>query len=84
MKKINDLFQWDYKDLLQVIIGSFIFCFAINFFVVPNNLYTGGILGLSQLLRSIIIDLFDLKTSFDFSGIIYYLIKYTRKIYINA
>ncbi len=74
MKKINDLFQWDYKDLLQVIIGSFIFCFAINFFVVPNNLYTGGILGLSQLLRSIIIDLFDLKTSFDFSGIIYYLI----------
>jgi uncharacterized membrane-anchored protein YitT (DUF2179 family) len=74
MKKIIDLFHWDLKDLARVIIGSFLFCFAVNFFVVPNHLYTGGILGLSQLLRSIIIDTFRLNVSFDFSGIIYYLI----------
>jgi len=74
MKKIKETLRWDVKDIIKLLVGSFLFCFAINFFVVPNHLYTGGILGLSQLLRSIIIDIFKLKTSFDFSGIIYYLI----------
>ena len=74
MNKIKELFRWDLKDLFQVVLGSFLFCFAVNYFVVPNHLYTGGILGLSQLLRSIIIDIFSIKTSFDFSGIIYYMI----------
>ena len=74
MKKIHELFNWDLMDLLKAILGSFLFCFAINFFVVPNNLYTGGILGLSQLIRSITIDIFNIETSFDFSGIIYYMI----------
>ena len=74
MKKINKLLKWNLNDFLRAVIGSFIFCFAVNFFVVPNNLYTGGILGLSQLIRSIVLDIFKLKITFDFSGIIYYLI----------
>lgn len=74
MKKIKELFNWNYKDLTKLLIGSLFFCVAINFFVVPNHLYTGGVLGLSQLIRSIVIDVFHLQISFDFSGIIYYLI----------
>ncbi len=74
MKLLKNIFNWDIKDVLRCLIGSFLFCFAINFFVVPNHLYTGGVLGLSELLRSIIIDIFNLNTTFDFSGIIYYLI----------
>lgn len=74
MKIIKKLFNWDLSDFGKTILGSFLFCFAINFFVVPNNLYTGGILGLSQLIRSITIDAFSLKSTFDFSGIIYYVI----------
>ncbi len=74
MKLLKNMFNWDIKDVLRCLIGSFLFCFAINFFVVPNHLYTGGVLGLSELLRSIIIDIFNLNTTFDFSGIIYYLI----------
>ena len=74
MNKIKELFKWDFKDLGKVIFGSILFCCAINYFVVPNNLYTGGVLGLSQLIRSILIDIFNIKTKFDFSGIIYYLI----------
>ena len=61
-------------DFTKAILGSFIFCFAINFFVVPNHLYTGGILGISQIIRSFIIDVFRIDISFDFSGIIYYII----------
>lgn len=74
MKKIKKIFNWDFNDLIRVIVGSFLFCFAINCFVVPNKLYTGGILGLSQILRSILIDTFNIQTTFDFSGVIYYLI----------
>lgn len=74
MKKINKLFNWDISSFFKVILGSLLFCVAINFFVVPNNLYTGGILGLSQLIRSFFIDIFKIKTTFDFSGIIYYII----------
>ncbi len=74
MKWIKELFHWDLKDMVKVLFGSFLFCFAINFFVVPNHLYTGGVLGLSQLIRSFIIDIFHIKMGFDFSGVIYYLI----------
>ena len=61
-------------DFIKAIVGSFIFCFAINLFIVPNNLYTGGILGISQIIRSFVIDVFKINTLFDFSGIIYYVI----------
>ena len=50
------------------------FCIAINIFIVPNNLYTGGVLGLAQLIRSIILDVFKVNIAFDFSGILYYII----------
>ena len=74
MQKLISLFNWDYKDVLKVLIGSFIFCYSVNVFIVPNNLYTGGVLGIAQLIRSIIIDVFKFNITYDFSGILYYLI----------
>ena len=74
MKKLISLFNWDYKDVLKVLIGSFIFCYSVNVFIVPNNLYTGGVLGIAQLISSIIIDVFKFNITYDFSGILYYLI----------
>ncbi|MBQ6841170.1 MAG: YitT family protein [Bacilli bacterium] len=74
MKKIIKLIDWNMKDVFKMILGSLMFCISVNIFIVPNNLYTGGVLGISQLIRSIVIDVFGLKTSFDFSGILYYLL----------
>ena len=74
MKKIKELLNWDLKDVIKLFIGTLMFCLSINIFVVPNGLYSGGVLGLSQLIRSIVIDVFNLNISFDFSGILYYLI----------
>lgn len=74
MKKIIKLFNWSIEDIIKVIIGSILFCLAINIFIVPNHLYTGGVLGIAQLIRSITKELFNIKSSFDYSGIIYYLI----------
>ena len=56
MKKIIGLLEWNLKDFIKMIIGSLMFCIAVNIFIVPNELYTGGLLGISQLIRSIIID----------------------------
>ena len=74
MKKIKELLNWNFKDVVKLFIGTLMFCLSINIFVVPNGLYSGGVLGLSQLIRSIVIDVFNLNISFDFSGILYYLI----------
>lgn len=74
MKKIINLFNWSIEDIIKVIVGSILFCLAINIFIVPNHLYTGGVLGIAQLIRSITKELFNIKNSFDYSGIIYYLI----------
>ena len=74
MKKIIKLFNWSIEDIIKVIVGSILFCLAINIFIVPNHLYTGGVLGIAQLIRSITKELFNIENNFDYSGIIYYLI----------
>lgn len=74
MKSIIGLFNWKIEDVIKVIIGSIVFAYAINVFIVPNNLYTGGVLGIAQLIRSIIIDVFKFNITYDFSGILYYII----------
>lgn len=74
MKKIIKLFNWSIEDIIKVVVGSILFCLAINIFIVPNHLYTGGVLGIAQLIRSITKELFHIKNNFDYSGIIYYLI----------
>ncbi len=73
MLEIKTVLKWDLKDFLQVILGIFLFTFAINIFVVPNSLYNGGILGISQLIRSLIESVLPWKFNFDMAGIINFL-----------
>ena len=73
MKKIIKLIDWNIKDVIKMLIGSVMFCLTVNVFVVPNNLYTGGVLGIAQLIRSIIVEIMGFNIGFDFSGILYYL-----------
>ena len=71
---IFKLFNWGWFKFSKCILGIFISSLAINLFIVPNNLYTGGILGLSQLIRKILVSIFKINVNFDISSIIYYLI----------
>ena len=74
MKKLNDFlfktFKWNARDLIKAITGCLLYAIAINLFIVPNSLYNGGILGISQLLRTIITTTFDLNLKFDIAGLI--------------
>ncbi len=78
MKKIDKFlhktFRWNLKDLIKAILGALIYAVAINLFIVPNSLYNGGILGISQLLRTIITTTFNLDLAIDIAGIINFII----------
>ena len=78
IKKLNNFlfktFKWNARDLIKAITGCLLYAIAINLFIVPNSLYNGGILGISQLLRTIITTTFDLNLKFDIAGLINFMI----------
>ncbi len=71
---ILKLFNWGWFKFSKCTLGIFICSLAINLFIVPNNLYTGGTLGLSQLIRTTINSIFKINFNFDISSVIYYII----------
>ncbi|MBE7007645.1 MAG: YitT family protein [Ruminococcaceae bacterium] len=54
------------------LVGTFINAFAINFFVVPMGLYSSGITGVCQLIRTLLSRVVELPAGVDFSGILYF------------
>ncbi len=74
MQKIETIlkktFNWNLKGFIKTIIGLLLFAFTLNIIIIPMNLYNGGILGLAQLIRSSILNIFNLTLPFDIAGII--------------
>lgn len=58
------------KDVGLLIVGSFLFAASVNIFITPLNLYNGGIVGISQLIRTAIINITGLKVNFDIAGLV--------------
>lgn len=54
-------------NVLMIAFGSVLFALSVNFFLVPLKLYSGGIPGLSQLIRSLF---FSKVNNIDLAGII--------------
>ena len=52
--------------LSMCVIGALIMAIATNLFIVPHNLYNGGLLGFSQLIRSILTQKLGIVMGFDF------------------
>ena len=69
-------FNWGWFKFTKCLLGLLIYSLAVNLFIVPSHLYTGGILGLSQLLRTFIINKLNININIgvDLSTIIYYTI----------
>ena len=72
--KFMRTFKWGWFKISKCTLGIFIYALAINLFIVPNNLYTGGILGLAQLIRTAIVSNFKIDFGFDISSLIYYIL----------
>lgn len=63
------------KKTLACIVGAFLYAAGINLFVVPSGLYTGGVMGICQVIRTLLAELLHLEFhAFDIAGVIYYLI----------
>ena len=73
-KKVHNIFNWGWYKFAKCFLGVLIFTLGVNLFIVPNNLYTGGILGVAQLIRTAIISVTKINTNIDISSIVYYLI----------
>ncbi len=58
------------QDLLYIVFGSVLFSASLNLFIVPLGLYNGGVVGISQLIRTLLVTQFNLSAEFDFAGII--------------
>ena len=54
------------------ILGSFLYAAGVNWFIVPLDLYTGGLLGACQLLRTLLQKWLESSPAFDVSGLLYF------------
>ncbi len=75
MKINRAAMTYESKKILGCLIGAFIYSAGLNLFVVPANLYTSGLLGICQVIRTVLVEYLNLPfQNFDIAGIIYYVI----------
>ncbi len=56
-------------------IGVILYSASMNLFIIPANTYSGGLMGLCQLIKVFLSNTFQINFgSFDFTGIVYYII----------
>ena len=64
------------KRTLACIVASLMYAIGVNLFVVPAQLYSGGLMGICQVIRTLLVEYLHMNFhSFDIAGIIYYIIK---------
>ena len=66
--------QW--REFIWSAAGSFLFAFGVNIIITPLGLYNGGFMGIAQLIRTVLYQVFDFSflKQLDIAGIIYYII----------
>lgn len=73
MKK--EVLIYEGKRTLISIFGAFLYAVGVNLFVVPAELYSGGLMGICQVIRTLLTEVFHLDFgNFDISSVIYYII----------
>ncbi len=69
------LYLYEGKRALGGIVGAFLYAAGINLFVVPAGLYSGGIMGICQVIRTLLMDYLHMDFgTLDIAGIIYYIL----------
>lgn len=63
-----------FARILTGVAGALLMALGTNLFIVPLGLYSGGVLGLCQLLRTLLVDFLHIDLPFDVSGVLYLLI----------
>jgi len=61
------------KDIVKaayIIVGAVIYAFGMNIFIVPMGLYSSGLMGLAQILRTLAEQYLGVNFGFDISGVL--------------
>ncbi len=76
LKKEDNKLREALNEYIRIIAGCLLFAVSVNLLVVPAGIYNGGVYGLAQIIRTLLIRYSDLNipTTFDISGIINYII----------
>ena len=67
-------FRWNWKEFFLSLFGVTVVAISINLFIVPNGFFSSGITGVSQLLRNLVISIFQIDSNHDIAGFINILI----------
>jgi uncharacterized membrane-anchored protein YitT (DUF2179 family) len=71
-----------FERFLGCILGGVLYAVGVNMFIVPFNLYSGGLVGLSQLIRTLLAGVVHLDFgSEDMAGIIFYVLNIPILLY---
>lgn len=64
------------KRLATAVFGTLIFAAGVNLFIVPISLYSGGFLGIGQVLRTLLVDYahVPIPATLDIAGILLYIL----------
>lgn len=75
VKFIKELFgEKEIGRTLAAVLGTLVFALGINLFVVPVHVYSGGIMGICQVIRTVLARFFHIDFgNIDIAGIIYYI-----------
>ena len=60
--------------ILTAMVGAALYAVGVKVFLTPLNLYTGGIMGVCQLARTLVYQAMGITDGYDFSGLLYYLL----------
>ena len=76
LQEIEKYWKWyQINRYLGALAGAVIYAFGINLFIVPVSLYSGGIMGFAQVIRTVLVEYLHAPfQNFDVAGVIYYLI----------
>lgn len=72
---LNNAFHNRWLRLLAAVFGTLLGALGVNFFIVPLGFYTGGLMGLCQIVRTLLQTQFSLDFgTHDIAGILYLLL----------
>lgn len=70
------------ERLIFCVVGGVLYAVGVNMFIVPFGLYSGGIVGIAQLIRTLLADFIHIDFgSKDVAGIIFYVLNVPILIY---
>ena len=62
----------DVLSTLCTVLLDFVYAVGMNMFIVPAGIYSGGLMGICQLIRTLLTDYAGLNAGFDIAGLLYY------------